>query len=93
MKLASPAQCCQLLADFSGQIGRKIWPLREKFGPLVNFPYRRHFAFRNKTIFFYVSRKSTIVLGLDYNDNREKRIVGKQTFEKFGPFSALLYKK
>jgi hypothetical protein len=73
MKLASPPQCCQLLVDFSGQIGRKIWPLRKKFGPLVNFPFRRHFAFRNKTIFVYVSRKSTIVLRLAYNDNREKK--------------------
>jgi hypothetical protein len=52
--------CCQLLANFSGQFGGKIRQLRKKFSPLAIFPFRRHFAFRNKTIFVYVSRKSTV---------------------------------
>jgi hypothetical protein len=30
-------KCCQLLAELSGQLGEKIWPLRNKFGPLVIF--------------------------------------------------------
>jgi len=30
----SLSQSCQLLADFCGQFGRKIRPLRKKFGPV-----------------------------------------------------------
>jgi hypothetical protein len=74
----SKQQCCQLLADFSGQFSGKIRPLRRKFSHFEGIlPYR------NKTIFVYVRRKSIIVLGLAYNYIRR---VGKETFQKFGPF-------
>jgi hypothetical protein len=53
-------QCCQFLANFSGQFGGKVRHLSKILCPLVIFPFRRHFAFRNKTIFVYVSRKSTV---------------------------------
>jgi hypothetical protein len=38
--LAGGHQCCQLLADFSGQFGGKIQPLRKKFGSLVIFLFK-----------------------------------------------------
>ncbi len=95
MKLASPLQVAnswQTFPDRSAEkfgCEEKIRPLRKEFGHLVNFPFRRHFALRNKTIFVYVRRKSTIVLRLAYNDNIEKK--GRKTnFPEvrplFGPF-------
>jgi hypothetical protein len=74
------------LADFSGQFGGKIRPLKKKIRLLVIFPVGRHFALRNKTIFVHVSRISIIVLDLP---KLERRRVGKQTFMKFDLFSAL----
>jgi hypothetical protein len=50
-----------------------------------NFSFRKHFALRNKTIFFYVSKKSILVYGLRENRDLERRI-GKQSFLQFGPF-------
>jgi hypothetical protein len=50
-------QCCQLLADFSGEFGGKI-------RPASNIPFlNAFFAFRNKIIFVCVSRKSIIFFG------------------------------
>ena len=32
-------QCCQLLADFSGQFGGKFRPLRKQIGPIAISPF------------------------------------------------------
>ena len=41
-------QCCQLLADFSGQFAGKIWPLRKKFGPLIISPFETFLPLETK---------------------------------------------
>ncbi len=69
-------QCCQLLADLSGQF-------EGIFGPLVFFLFWRHLCFRNKAIFVYVNMEK-------YNISwtcieLERKGAGKQTFQKFGP--------
>jgi hypothetical protein len=55
-------------------LGKLFRPVRlkssaaeEKIQPLGNFAFLKAFAFKNETSFVYVSRKSTIVLGLAYN--------------------------
>ncbi len=56
----SAEQFGRLLADFSGQFGIKIQPLRKNLVEGI-------LPLETKLSFVYVSKKSNIVLGLAYN--------------------------
>jgi hypothetical protein len=73
-------QCCQLLADFSGQFGGKIRPLRKQIGPIAISPFWRRFLPLETKLSLFVSVGKVKFKG---------RRVEKQTFQKFGPFFAL----
>ncbi len=76
-------QCCQLLADFSGQFGRKIRPLRKQIGPIAISPFWRRFLPLETKLSLFVSPVGKVKF--------QGRRVGKQTFQKFGLFLPFLH--
>jgi hypothetical protein len=52
------------LARLFRPVSGKFQPLRKKIGLLVIFPFRRHFAFRNNTLFGNTAIKQTVMTSL-----------------------------
>ncbi len=83
-------QCCQRLAELSGQCGGKIWLLMKNFGPLVIFTLLKTLGFRHKNSLYMSVAK--VYNSWTYQEIREKKIHFLEVRPLFGPFFTKLAK-